>query len=151
MKNKNNDFVSLDLLRKLFTEMREFEITKLVLKEDDKSYEIHREASQEVVNLPRPTNEGKQNKQPEPNTETSENYFNVKTPVVGTFYRSASPDTEPFIDIGDKVSKGDPLCIVEAMKAMNEIESEVDGIVKEILVENGNPVEYDQTLFLIEE
>ena len=74
----------------------------------------------------------------------------VKAPLVGTFYRSPAPDAEPFIDIGDRVQRGDTLCIIEAMKVMNEIESEVAGIVKQILVENEKAVEYEQPLFVIE-
>ena len=73
----------------------------------------------------------------------------VKSPMVGTFYRSASPGAAPFVEIGDTVAAGDTLCIVEAMKLMNEIEADVGGTVKAILVENGQPVEFGQPLFLI--
>jgi oxaloacetate decarboxylase alpha subunit len=74
----------------------------------------------------------------------------VTSPLVGTFYRSASLDSPPFVEVGSEVHKGDVLCIVESMKLMNEIESDVDGIVVSIVVENGQPVEYGQTLFLLE-
>jgi acetyl-CoA carboxylase biotin carboxyl carrier protein len=74
----------------------------------------------------------------------------VTSPLVGTFYRSASLDSPPFMEVGSEVHKGDVLCIVESMKLMNEIESDVDGIVVSIVVENGHPVEYGQTLFLLE-
>lgn len=74
----------------------------------------------------------------------------VKSPMVGTFYRSASPGSKVFVDIGSEVKEGDVLCIVEAMKLLNEIPSDRAGIVRKILVENGQPVEYGQTLFLIE-
>lgn len=73
----------------------------------------------------------------------------VKSPMVGTFYRSASPGAKPFVDVGQKVSAGERLCIIEAMKLMNEIESDIDGVVKAILVDNGQPVEYGQPLFVI--
>lgn len=73
----------------------------------------------------------------------------VKSPIVGTFYQSPSPDADPFITIGSKVSKGDTLCIVEAMKIMNEIEAEFSGTVQEILVKDASPVEFDQPLFII--
>jgi acetyl-CoA carboxylase biotin carboxyl carrier protein len=73
----------------------------------------------------------------------------VKAPMVGTFYRSGSPGAASFIEVGQTVKVGDPLCIIEAMKLMNEIESEVSGVVKAILVENGQPVEYGQPLFII--
>lgn len=74
----------------------------------------------------------------------------VKCPLVGTFYAASSPDADPFVQVGDVVKKGQVLGIVEAMKLMNEIESEFDGVVKQILVKNGDQVEYDQPLFVIE-
>jgi acetyl-CoA carboxylase biotin carboxyl carrier protein len=74
----------------------------------------------------------------------------VKAPIVGTFYRAASPDADAFVSVGDRVNVGDVLCIIEAMKLMNEIESEVSGIVRQILVENAQPVEFDQPLFIVE-
>jgi acetyl-CoA carboxylase biotin carboxyl carrier protein len=73
----------------------------------------------------------------------------VKSPMVGTFYRSASPGAKPFVEIGDEVEAGDPLCIIEAMKLMNEIEADQAGVVKAILIENGQPVEYGQALVVI--
>ena len=73
----------------------------------------------------------------------------VKSPMVGTFYRSSAPGAAPFADIGKAVSKGDTLCIIEAMKLLNEIESDFEGTIKQILVENGQPVEYGQPLFVI--
>ena len=73
----------------------------------------------------------------------------VKAPMVGTFYRSASPGAPSFADVGQAVKEGDPLCIIEAMKLMNEIESDHSGVIKAILVENGQPVEYGQPLFII--
>ena len=73
----------------------------------------------------------------------------VRSPMVGTFYRAPSPEAEPFVKVGQKVKKGDILCIIEAMKLMNEIESEYDGVVEEILVENASPLEYGQPMFVI--
>ena len=74
----------------------------------------------------------------------------IRAPIVGTFYRRPSPDSDPFVEVGDTVKEGDVLCIIEAMKLMNEIESEESGTVKEILIEDAQPVEYDQPLFVIE-
>jgi acetyl-CoA carboxylase biotin carboxyl carrier protein len=74
----------------------------------------------------------------------------VKSPMVGTFYRAATPGGTPFVDVGDAVQQGDPLCIIEAMKLMNEIECDKTGVVKAILVENGQPVEFGQPLVVIE-
>ncbi len=73
----------------------------------------------------------------------------VKSPMVGTFYRSSAPGSAPFVDIGASVKEGDTLCIIEAMKLLNEIDSDASGTIKQILVENGQPVEYGQPLFVI--
>ncbi len=80
----------------------------------------------------------------------NENVYEVKSPMVGTFYRAPSPDADPYVNVGSNVSPGSVLCIIEAMKLMNEIESEVSGKIIKILVENTQPVEYNQPLFLIE-
>lgn len=80
----------------------------------------------------------------------SSNYITIKSPMIGTFYRSSSPDKPLFVNVGDEISEGTVLCIVEAMKLFNEIESEVSGRIVKILVDNASPVEYDQPLFLVE-
>ena len=87
-----------------------------------------------------------------PRTEVTlpQNTVAIKSPIVGTFYRSPSPDAAPYIDVGDKVKPGQVVCIVEAMKLMNEIESDVAGTVVKILVKNEDPIEYNQELFLVE-
>lgn len=74
----------------------------------------------------------------------------ITSPIVGTFYRAPKPDAPPFVEIGDEIKVGQTLCIIEAMKLMNEVKSEYNGIVRDILVENGEPVEYGQPLFIIE-
>jgi acetyl-CoA carboxylase biotin carboxyl carrier protein len=73
----------------------------------------------------------------------------VKAPMVGTFYRSAAPGAKPFVEVGQSVNQGDTLCIIEAMKLLNEIEADCSGVIKEILAENGQPVEYGEPLFVI--
>ncbi len=73
----------------------------------------------------------------------------VKAPMVGTFYRSSAPGAQAFVEVGQSVKEGDTLCIIEAMKLMNEIDADASGVIKAILVENGQPVEYGQTLFII--
>ena len=74
----------------------------------------------------------------------------VRSPMVGTFYRAPSPDAKPFVDVGDRVGPSDTLCIVEAMKMLNQIEAEVSGTIAKVLVENGQPVEFDQPLFVVQ-
>ncbi len=80
----------------------------------------------------------------------SDNTVTIVAPMVGTFYRAPSPDAPPYVNIGDEVEVGQPLCIIEAMKLMNEIESEVEGKIVRIMAENAQPVEYGQPLFIIE-
>ena len=87
---------------------------------------------------------------PSKQTDQDEGLIAIKSPIVGTFYRSSSPDKPAFIKVGDKVNSGDVVCIVEAMKLFNEIESEVSGTVVKVMLEDANPVEYDQVLFLID-
>ena len=74
----------------------------------------------------------------------------IKSPMIGTFYRSTNPDSPPFVSVGDKITKGQTVCIIEAMKLFNEIESEVSGTVVKVALENASPVEYDQVLFIVE-
>lgn len=78
------------------------------------------------------------------------NYITVKSPMIGTFYRSSNPETPSFVNVGDSIKEGHTICIIEAMKLFNEIESDVSGKIVKVLVENATPVEYDQPLFLIE-
>ena len=86
---------------------------------------------------------------PAPAAENS-NYITIKSPIIGTFYRKPSPDKPMFVEVGSTISKGDVLCVIEAMKLFNEIESEVSGKIVKILVDDMSPVEYDQPLFLVD-
>jgi acetyl-CoA carboxylase biotin carboxyl carrier protein len=85
-----------------------------------------------------------------PAAEVASNLVTIKSPMIGTFYRSASPDKPAFVNVGDEVKPGKAVCIIEAMKLFNEIESEVSGKIVKVLVDNASPVEYDQPLFLVE-
>ena len=83
-------------------------------------------------------------------TSKEDNYITVKSPMIGTFYRRSSPDKDPFVEVGKSISTGDVVCVIEAMKLFNEIESEVNGKIVKILVDDNSPVEYDQPLFLVD-
>ena len=83
-------------------------------------------------------------------TAQDSNLIEIKSPMIGTFYRSANPESPAFVEVGSSVKPGDPVCIVEAMKLFNEIESEVSGKIVKVLVDNSQPVEYDQPLFLVD-
>lgn len=96
------------------------------------------------------TKENKASDIPSEETNEEKKYHIVKSPMIGTFYRSSSPDKPPFVNIGDTVEAGQPLCIIEAMKLFNEIESDAKGKIVKILVDNATPIEYDQPLFLID-
>ena len=89
-------------------------------------------------------------KQQESAPEAESKYFTIKSPIIGTFYRKPSPDKPVFVEIGDSISEGSVLCVIEAMKLFNEIESEVSGKIVKVLVEDSMPVEFDQPLFLID-
>lgn len=81
---------------------------------------------------------------------TNSNYITIKSPMIGTFYRKPSPDKDVFVNVGDSIQNGDVVCIIEAMKLFNEIESEVSGKIVKVLVDDSTPVEYDQPLFLVD-
>lgn len=95
-----------------------------------------------------PSDGGNKNEEKESSNEA--NYVEVKSPMIGTFYRKPTPDKEEFVKVGDTVSKGDIVCVIEAMKLFNEIESEVSGKIVKVLADDSSPVEYDQPLFLVE-
>jgi acetyl-CoA carboxylase biotin carboxyl carrier protein len=77
-------------------------------------------------------------------------YITIKSPMIGTFYRTPGPDKDPFVNVGDTIQKGDKVCIIEAMKTFNEIEAEISGKIIKVLVDNASPVDYDQPLFLVD-
>ena len=82
-------------------------------------------------------------------TKNNKGFHEVKAPMIGTFYQSPDPESEAFVKVGDPINEGDTLCIIEAMKMMNKIESDISGTIERILVQNGDPVEFDQILFLV--
>lgn len=86
----------------------------------------------------------------EAQAEEEGNYITIKSPIIGTFYRKPAPDKPTFVEVGDTISQGDVLCVIEAMKLFNDIESEVSGKIVKILVEDSSPVEFDQPLFLVD-
>ncbi len=101
---------------------------------------------------PAPTSSPQQVPAAEPAAEApaANNWVDVTSPMVGTFYRAPSPEAPPFAEVGSRIQPGDTLCIIEAMKLMNEFEAELEGTVREVLVQNGEPVEYGQVLFRVE-
>ena len=154
--------MDLDLIKKLVKIVDTSGVTELEVQEGELKIKIGKNSHSKILipqqNIPsmQVSNEAppvKTESEQKPKVEQipSSNLVEVRSPIVGTFYRSPAPDAEPYVQVGDSVAKGNVLCIVEAMKLMNEIESETDGKIVKILVENGKPVEFHQVLFLIEQ
>jgi acetyl-CoA carboxylase biotin carboxyl carrier protein len=149
--------MDLNLVKKLVKIATSSDISGLEIEENGFRVKIDKEAKiihtaipQPQFSMPVPSNNNPAPAAVEEQKAVAENLHEIKSPIVGTLYRAPAPDADPYIQIGDTVSVGSVLCIVEAMKLMNEIESDVDGKVVKILVENGKPVEYNQPLFLIQ-
>ena len=149
--------MDLDLIKKLIRLVEKSEVAEFSVQEGDLKIKISKN-SKPILNVdPNPTLEI-QSPAPRASVETSvpakpegakeeivdSNTHEVRSPIVGTFYRAPAPDADPFVQVGQQVTKGTALCIVEAMKLMNEIESDIDGKIVKILVDNATPVEYDQ-------
>ncbi|MEW6163076.1 MAG: acetyl-CoA carboxylase biotin carboxyl carrier protein [Nitrospirota bacterium] len=141
--------MELEDLKELIELLKETDITELQLEKDGTKVRIKREKILSSMEIPVQKLGGLHEKITQETGEETR-LITVTSPIVGTFYRSPSPEAAPFVEVGSRVKKGQVLCIIEAMKLMNEIESEVDGIVVKPLVENGQPVEYGEPLFLIE-
>jgi len=141
--------MDLDDIKALIDLLKETDVTELEIEQEGRKIKISRSKVFTQMELPKivhgPAEAAKARE-----IEEAGRLVTVTAPLVGTFYRASSPDAPPFVDVGAKIKKGQVLCIVEAMKLMNEIESEVDGVIARILVENGQPVEYGEPLFLIE-
>ena len=140
-------------VKKLIELLEESDIAEIEIHEGEESVRISR-ASQVAVAAPVAAPIAAPVAAPAPVATPAEtpaeiSGHQIKSPMVGTFYRAPSPDAKPFVEEGDQVSAGDTLCIVEAMKILNQIESDKSGTVKKILVENGEPVEFNQPMFII--
>ena len=146
-------------IRKLIEIVEQSDIAEIEIKEGEHNIRISRSKEQVVMAAPAPVAAPVAAPAPvvaaaAPAVETAAsseaNGHKVTSPMVGTFYTSPSPDAGAFVKVGDKVSEGDTLCIIEAMKIMNPIESDTTGTVKQVVAVNGEPVEFGQTLFVIE-
>lgn len=146
-------------LKRLLDAIAEAKIAELTLETGDYKLTVKRGAEASVAAAPQPSPAPQPTAsqaatavaEPPPPPEPAEkrNLVEITAPIVGTFYAAPAPDAPPYVKVGDRVKAGQVLCIIEAMKLMNEIKAEVAGTVKQVLVENGQPVEYDQPLFVI--
>ena len=156
--------MDLRKIKKLIELLNESGVGEIEITEGEDSVRISRESSpkkmvtqdDENVASSRETtpiessNKKNQSKSNKPSQEL-DNDFEVLSPMVGTFYGCPSPDEPPYVKVGDSVKEGDTLCIIEAMKMMNQIEADVSGVIKSIKVQNGDPVEFDQIIFVIDQ
>ena len=152
--------MDLNLIKKLIKILESSEVTHLEVEENGTRVKLAKKVNVTQAlsfpHAPAAVSVNQQNSVSESKNEDkksaddSARYHEIKSPIVGTFYRAPAPDADSYIQIGDMVSAGSVLCIVEAMKLMNEIESDASGKIVKILVENGKPVEYNQPLFLLE-
>ncbi len=142
--------MELEDLRELIELLKDTDITELQVEKDGTKVKIKREKFLSSLEMPVHKPATFHEKIVAETEEDTQRLVTVTSPIVGTFYRAPSPESDPFVEVGARVNKGQVLCIVEAMKLMNEIESEVEGVVVKILVENGQPVEYGEPLFLVE-
>lgn len=148
------DFISKSGLEEVNIETEEFKI-KVKKSADIKTQVVEAvqaaapAAAAQAAPAPAPAPAAAPAQEEKPADDTSK-YVEIKSPMIGTFYRSPNPDSPSFVNVGDKVSAGQTVCIVEAMKLFNEIESEVSGTIVKVLVDNSSPIEYDQPLFLVD-
>ena len=155
--------MDLRKIKKLMELLEESGIAEIEVKEGEESIKLSRNISSTTnMQVPQIIQQPLQTAQPPTNQQNSDMDTNavdnlkkekrntVNSPMVGTFYASASPESKPFVTIGQSVKKGDTLCILEAMKMMNQVQAESDGKIVEILVDNAEPVEFDQPLFVLE-
>ena len=140
--------MELDDLKEIISLLKDTDIMEIQVEKDGTKVKIRRQMMLASIEMhPKASPQAEKTKEIE---EEPQRLVTTTAPIVGTFYRSPSPDAPPFIDAGARVKKGQVICIIEAMKLMNEIESEVEGVMVKALVENGQPVEYGEPLFLIE-
>ena len=142
--------LDLDQLRELIRILDESNLTEIEVEHGDDRIRIGRDPAPAVTQSLAPPSSANATNPAETPAPLDDDGIYVTSPFVGTFYRAASPEADPFVEIGDLIAPGQVLCIVEAMKLMNEIEAEATGTIVEILIEDGKPVEYGDRLFRIE-
>lgn len=148
--------MDLRKIKKLIEMLQESDLNEIEVREGEESVRINREkevqhfVQAQSEKASNPTKSVSKRGSLEEDKDEDLNLKNIKSPMVGTFYRKPAPDKSPFIEIGQKINIGDTVCIVEAMKMMNQVKSEFQGIIKEIHIQDGQPVEFDQTLISVE-
>ena len=156
--------IDFNEIRQLISEIASTDITELILKSEDFELtvrkqttvipretitQLDRETVDEQIAIENKSLDNKRSSEPVPPSSKDKQWLEITSPMVGTFYRAPAPDEPPFVNLGDRIAPGQTVCIIEAMKLMNEIEAEISGEIVEIALENGQPVEYGQTLMWI--
>ena len=139
-----------EIIRKYAELMKELELTGLEIEENGSSVRLERSASVSGF-IPSPVLDARDNAPAEADASSAGGYDAITSPMVGVFYQAPAENADPFVQEGDHFKKGDTLCIIEAMKLMNEVVAERDGVIKKVCVQNGDTVEYGTTLFLVGE
>jgi acetyl-CoA carboxylase biotin carboxyl carrier protein len=139
-----------EYLKELIGLLKDTDITELQVEKEGVKIKIKREKYFGHIEAPQSKLERKAMNEEAIISELEGTLCTVASPIVGTFYRAPAPDAAPFVEVGARVRKGQVLCVIEAMKLMNEIESEMDGVIARILVDNGHPVEYGEPIFLVD-
>ncbi len=147
--------MNLKELKEIIAIFEEANISELDLEREEVKIRLRKGLPPQVVSAPQPAEEAVVQRvipalSEEAKKEEGKGLVEISSPMVGTFYRSPSPEARPFVEEGDEIEEGQVICIIEAMKLMNEIKAEIKGKIAKILVENGHPVEYGQLLFLVE-
>lgn len=159
LKPSKKPWVDIDDIKVLMDLIKETEVSELEIEKGGIRVRIKKSAvpavsvsrrTQDATSASLSSSSSVQSQAHQASEAGEDKYYTVSSPIVGTFYRASSPDKEPYVNVGDVVKKGQILCIVEAMKLMNEIESEMDGKIIDVLVQDSQPVEYGEALFKID-
>jgi biotin carboxyl carrier protein len=143
-KDLKGGFMDLEKLKEFIEFMNENNLCELEIEEEGKRIRLKKNAGEPPMIVPQIVPKIKEE-------EKKEGLIEIKSPMVGTFYRAPSPGAKPYVEVQDIIKPGDVVCIIEAMKLMNEIKAELGGRIIQILAENGQPVEFGQTLFIVEQ
>ena len=155
LKNKGRCSVNIKEIKEMINLMNENNLMELEVEKEGMRIKLRRSSSGEVQATPIVIEREAKTQEVHPHSPSKEtgalpeNVIEIKSPMVGTFYRASSPEAPPFVEVGQVIEPGQVICIIEAMKLMNEIKSEVKGRITEILIDNTEPVEYGQSLFLV--
>jgi acetyl-CoA carboxylase biotin carboxyl carrier protein len=144
--------LDLEILKEIIQIMKDDDLSEVCIEQNDVKIQVKRTPEQPIVaaqGVPALATHGETKERPSEIEDTEEGLVIIPAPMVGTFYMAPSPDAEPYVKIGDEIRDGQVICVIDAMKLMNEITADLEGEIVEILLEDGQPVEYDQPMFRV--